>query len=354
MQEDVLLFDLGKHGAGLGHLGGILGHPFGIQQGILPGHVLDAVHEGQIQGGFCREDLTVLDAQLLPEEVRGGLVEAGGQLDPHRHQFLPLLYKLLHDLPEVVGVIVEGIRYRNVRTAGDPQQGTVNDLEILEDGGGQAQNQILRQNETLSVFSQRDHPLELLVYGDDAQPDTGFGFQVQHGVDLLVFQKGEGMLLVHHHGYDQRADLLLEVGVQKAALLVGGGGVGDLHDPMCPQCLHDLPVGIVPLGLQLPNPAEDGLQLLLGVHAAAGIGFIRVGEMLIVQGANPHPEKFVQIGLENGGEFQSLQQGGIRIACLLQYTLVEFEPGELPVVIALKSHIGSFLRRCRNFFFLLL
>ena len=48
--------------------------------------------------------------------------------------------------------------------------------------------------------------------------------------------------------------------------------------------------------------------------AAAGVGLVRVGEMLIVQGANPHPEKFVQIGLENGGEFQSLQQGGIRIA----------------------------------------
>ena len=138
VEENVLLFDLGKHGAGFGHLGGFLGHPLGIKQGILLQHVLEAVHKGQIQGRLCREDLAVLDAQLLPEKVRCRLAEAVGKLDPHGHQLAALLDELLHNLAEVVGIVVKGVGNGNVRTAGNPQQGPVDDLVIFEDGRGKA------------------------------------------------------------------------------------------------------------------------------------------------------------------------------------------------------------------------
>ena len=173
---------------------------------------------------------------------------------------------------------------------------------------------------------------------------------MQNGVDLLVFEEGEGVILIHHQGHDQGADFLFEIGVQIAALLIGGGGVGDLHHSVSPQGLHDFHIGIVPLGLKLPDPLEDGLQLLLGGHAAAGVLLVRVFRVLVVQGPYPDPEEFIQVGLENGGEFQPLQQGRLRAARLLQHPLVKFQPGKLPVVKAFKSHSDSFLRQCRKHF----
>src|SRR5215472_215916 len=58
---------------------------------------------------------------------------------------------------------------------------------------------------------------------------------------------------------------------------------------------------------------------------------------LLHQGCNAHLKKFVEIARRNREELQALKQRIVGVACLIEHTMIELQPGQFPVQIVGRS-----------------
>src|SRR5882672_7011175 len=78
------------------------------------------------------------------------------------------------------------------------------------------------------------------------------------------------------------------------------------------------------------HAADNGAQRLRGrqsVEAALGLAAFD----LLLQSRHAHLEEFVEVGTDDGEEFEPFEQGVRGIESLVEHTLVEFQPAQLAV-----------------------
>ena len=73
-------------------------------------------------------------------------------------------------------------------------------------------------------------------------------------------------------------------------------------------------------------------HLLAGRPAVEG-QFMHPRADLLLEAADPLHEKFVQVGADDGNEFQPLQQRCPLVLRLMKHPAVEFQPGQFPVQV---------------------
>ena len=113
-------------------------------------------------------------------------------------------------------------------------------------------------------------------------------------------------------------------------------------DPVLLQLLFEVELKVFLLSLQQWHQLfANGEQLLQwGFAVLAGFGDARFN--LGLQGRHAHHEELVEVVAEDGAEFGLIQQGGARIESLGQNPLVEGDPAQFPVDVAVRGqHIGT-------------
>ena len=110
------------------------------------------------------------------------------------------------------------------------------------------------------------------------------------------------MLAVDNLGREQRTHFLAEIFLQN--LLVQLAHVVDVQniDVLHFQLLTNLIPSSLGSGADFVDTAKDGINLTGGIEPGLVVEFVRLQDTLVVQGANPNHEEFVQIGKINREE----------------------------------------------------
>ena len=338
-QHPVALPDLLRHGDQRVHVGGILGHPAGVEQlRPVPEQIPHRAEEGEIQRRAAGKQVLFGQPQAGAQPVPDGVGQLAPVVQLHRLKPLPAAYELFHALAvllrrDVVG-LAGGVVHVDVRAAHQADEHRALYLIMDKELGEEAGDQLLHQDKPPGFPRQGHQPPEnALAAGDDAHAlPAVFGFEHGHGVDLLVAQEGEGLLAPDDLGGEQGqhagGEILLQEGLGFVRQGVKAAQLYPLGGQLPQQALADP----VPVRQQLAGFVQHGGGLLAGGHPGL---IVRHPHVEGVQ-QHPHPDhvELVQIALEDGGEVQPLAQGIGGVLRLLQHPAVELEPGQLPVPVA--------------------
>ena len=151
-------------------------------------------------------------------------------------------------------------------------------------------------------------------------------------VERLVEEVREGVAGVDGQRRQHRENLALEDQAQVPFI-----GVGEVLEAAEDDALalqrrqHAFVEAAVGLGGHAPDGLFDAFELLLDRHVVGAGAVGDAGLHLLLQAADADHEKLIQVRLENGEEFEALQQRYARVLRLLQDAAVKFEPAQLAV-----------------------
>src|SRR5262249_49159372 len=149
----------------------------------------------------------------------------------------------------------------------------------------------------------------------------------------LVEQVREGMAGVDGQGREDREDLFAKDRAEVAALDLGEVAHAAQEDAFTLEGGQDGVETGIGLVAQPGHLADDLLEDLFDRHAV-GAGAEGDAELdLLLDAADADHEELVEVGLEDGEEFQALQQRNVRALGLLEHAAVELQPAQLTVEI---------------------
>ena len=311
-----------------GGVGGITQCRFALR-GEQPLQLIDIL---QGQGGPAVEHLLPGQLQLPAQEGEELVPPVPLDLQPHRGQAGALLDDLAHMLPEVLVDLIGLVLRADVGVPGDRRHRPGGDGELVKELVGVVGQDVLQQHVPQPPLLQPQEGRQARGDGDQAHGVPAPLPQGQNQPQPLVGQVGEGVVEVHHQGGQDGAHLVPEPPVHLLFLrpvqLVHRQPAHVAGAQPALQLGHHL----VPLPVQGGDRLEDGLKLLGGGQAALGVHVLLLHQGHVGDGAHPDHEELVQVAGEDGGELQPLQEGDRLVPGLVQHTLVEFQPGQLPLL----------------------
>ncbi len=288
---------------------------------------------GQDTGGL--EDILLLvDAQLGGQHapMLGGHV--GGGLEPDDVGELAVAQGRLDHRQQVVGLLLPSI---GVGVAGNPEKFmTVNHqpgkdlLKVVGDQVLEGDEQLLAADRDKAGHPDTQRhldPVQELVLRTRL---TGGHQKIQR----QVRDERKGVGRIDTLGGQKRVDLFLEIDVH--LLFLGGAQLF-----VCPEAdmlffekIAQYAFDAALLDQDILGHPVAGVDLLLGEHTVNGLLF-DPGADLLLETADPLHEEFIQVGADHGHEEDPLQQRHPLIGRFAEHPLVEGQPGQLPVQVAL-------------------
>ena len=158
-------------------------------------------------------------------------------------------------------------------------------------------------------------------------------------IDALVFQERKCLLFADDETGQQRQVVLPEQLFQFGTAFFLHMGKVQQTDPLLCKLFQQTIISSVPAGCQLVDKSQRCIDLFAAGHIRLIFPCVFVQQHLVLQAADAHHEKFIQIALENRQKTQPFTQRQTGILCLLQNAFVEPQPRKLTVCIAM---IGVF------------
>ena len=326
-QEAVLLLHLLHHTLRRIPPSRFLRYPAVIEQAfVMAQHIPYHRQYREVQRCLGIEHLLLGKVEVTAERLNHLGVHQTGEFHLDRAELPPFPNQLLHCLTVVLFLLCALVRL-NVSVPDDANERLALDGMAGEDLRRKVENQFLGQNEAVLSRGQRD---DLRKYAAAARHDSqlfrALFLQDNHGIDIFVLQERKRLLLSDDLRREQRFNFRLEICLQPCSLFGGNGveiyNVHALHAQFCPQVF----VGVVLVPQQLPHTCVNCGQLLLTGHIGLVLPKVGIFAHLVVKRTAAHHEKFVQIALENRQKRKPLAKRILLILCLLQNTLVEFQP----------------------------
>ena len=299
---------------------------------------------GEVERRGQAVDLFRVDAELVGEQLGEERAGRVGDLQADRRSEAAAQQLLLHRVEQVLGVILFDV---DVLVAGDAER-----ARLLDDHAGE-QGFEVRDDEVLH----RDEPEALLaallvgqvVDGDEAghvagdlhAGEVGFaGVRVLHQhreVQRVAGNVGERVRGVDGERREYGEDLLAVV-ARETFLLGGSEPVpAEQHDVLVSEGGEQLLGDVVRvLVLQAVRLLADGTQLLAGAQAA-GRGDGDAGVDTALEAGDADHEEFIEVGGEDRGEIAAFQQRLVFVLGEFEDSLVELQPAEFSVEIAIRG-----------------
>ena len=226
-EHQVAAADLLRHGDQGVHVGGVLGHPAGIEQlCLIPEHIPQRTHKGEIQGGAAGKQVLFGQPQAGAQAVPHGVGELALVVQPHGLEALAAADHLLHALAVFLrqhpAHLRRGVVHVDVGAAHQPDKHGALHLIMGENLGEESGDQLLHQHKPPALAGEGDQAAQdALAAGDDAHAlAAALGLQDGHGVNLLVAQEGEGLLAPDDLGGEQGQHVGGKVFFQKGLGLI--------------------------------------------------------------------------------------------------------------------------------------
>ena len=299
---------------------------------------------GEVERRGQAVDLFRVDAELVGEQLGEERAGRVGDLQADRLSEAAAQQLLLHRVEQVLGVILFDV---DVLVAGDAER-----ARLLDDHAGE-QGFEVRDDEVLH----RDEPEALLaallvgqvVDGDEAghvagdlhAGEVGFaGVRVLHQhreVQRVAGNVGERVRGVDGERREHGEDLLAVV-ARETFLLGGSEPVpAEQYDVLVSEGGEQLLGDVVRvLVLQAVRLLADGTQLLAGAQAA-GRGDGDAGVDTALEAGDADHEEFIEVGGEDRGEIAAFQQRLVFVLGEFEDSLVELQPAEFSVEIAIRG-----------------
>ena len=161
-------------------------------------------------------------------------------------------------------------------------------------------------------------------------------YQTRKNVQCAIFQVREGVARIDDLRRKVGNNAFFQV-LAKVLRLFGGKIFGlKLADAAFGQLTHDLVVDTFFFRVQLVAAFIDCLELFVGCHLRFVVAQVFVYQRKIGKATNTYHEELLQVAAEDGHEGEAFEQGDVMVFALIEYALVEFEPGKLAVL-----HIGQ-------------
>ena len=341
VEQLVLLHDLRNDGFALIQCGARLRVAGRKKQVCMTAQlILDLEQEGVVQRRIVFKHPLGVQFQIFAQGLDDFFIDLTTQFQTDRCQLLALFHHLGHVVPVVQVFVVDQVGV-NIRIAGDAGQRFAADLIALIQQRQEVQDQFLRQNKAAGTARHR-HQLgeDLAAAGHDADLLLfRLGAQHRNGIDALVFQERKCLLFADNETGQQRQIVLPEQFFQlRTAFFFHVSKIQQADTLLC-KLFQQTIVGSIPPGRQLMNKRQCSIDLLPAGHIGLVFSCVFVQQHLVLQAADVHHEKLIQIALENRQKAQPFTQRQTGILCLLQNAFVEPQPRKLTVCIAM---IGVF------------
>ena len=312
---------------------GFLRNPPLIEQlAALAQHILQPKEEREIQRRGAHKHIFARHIHIAAQRIDDDAVQLAGKLQPHRRKALAALNQLHHKLAVIQIVVIERVRV-DIRVARHAHQALGLDDVALKHLRNEMQNQLLGEHIRLFAGGNLDQPREnARAAGDDPQLILALlPLQHDHGVDILVAQERERLAAADDGGRNQRRDLRIKIAFEPLALLPADFSEIDQPNALLLQLFHQAGIDLVPPPVQFAHAVDHRVDLLPRGHV--GLVFAQLGRniVLIHQRTHAHHEKFVEVALIDGCEGEPFAKRGALILRLFKHSLVELEPGKLPV-----------------------
>ena len=295
------------------------------------------IKETQIQRAVLRKHPLVAQFQTAAENTRHFLRGRRRDLQADSGQFAAALEQVGHDLAVINVMVHHALFDVDIRIARHTEKAFSLNGFLAEDHGGVMQHQLFHQSkQSPAIFLNNVHPLHLAGNGHDAKALLiGVLLLEQNAqIDLFIAQERERVAVIDHLRAQNRKQLALEIlfpemlfflaQVVKIHFLVAAGR----------QIFQCTGIVFIAVFLQLGRFGHNGRQLLLGGHIRLVFPLFlfashQVGPLL--QRADAHHEKLIQVGAVNGQKLYLLGQRDIFVLAKDQDPAVKIQPAQFPV-----------------------
>ena len=295
------------------------------------------IEEAQIERTLLLEDALVAEFQLCAEQT-GDLGGGGGRdLQADSGQLAAAFEQVGHDLTIVDVVVHHALFDVDIGVARDTEDALLLNGVLAEDQGCEVHHQLFHKGKLgLTILFDDVHPLHLAGNGNDAKARLAHVLFLQEDaqINLFVAEERERVAVINDLRTQNREQLALEILLPEMFLFSGEVGEIDLFIAMLRQIFEGLGVIFIALFLQLGRLGHDGVQLLLGGHVGLVLAlFLFAAHQVraLLQGADTHHEKFVQIGTVDCKELDLFAQRNVFIFSQHEYTPVEVQPAQFAV-----------------------
>ena len=310
------------------------------QVGVAAQLILDLEQERVIQRRIVFKHPLGVQFQVFAQGLDNFFVDLTAQFQTDRCQLFALLDHFGHVIPVVQVFVIDQVGV-NIRIAGDAGQRFAGDLIALVEQWQEVQDQFFRQDKAASTARHRHQPGEDLIAAGHNADLLLFCLGAQHRnrIDALVFQERKCLLFADDETGQQRQVVLPEQLFQFGTAFFLHMGKVQQTDPLLCKLFQQTIISSVPAGCQLVDKSQRCIDLFAAGHIRLIFPCVFVQQHLVLQAADAHHEKFIQIALENRQKTQPFTQRQTGILCLLQNAFVEPQPRKLTVCIAM---IGVF------------
>ena len=303
-------------------------HPRLVLQ-LRPVEPVQCPQPGEVERRAVERDVVLGEIELGDEELQDAVRRPRLDLQPHGASEAAAAQLHLQGDEEVVGLLLlDG----EVGVAGDPEHPVVHHRHPREQRVEVRRDQVLQEDEALAVGEGDEpgqgrrhlHPGEALGAVEVVEDRDG-------QVERQVGDVGERVRRVDTQWGEHREDPFVEDLVEVLAVVEVEVRPAAHDDPVGLDGRHELAeVQVLLLADQVLDPVAD-LQQLLARGPPVRRELRQPGCDLVLEGGHPDLEELVEVGREDGGELQPLQERRAGIGGQREHPLVEVEPGQLPV-----------------------
>ena len=193
-------------------------------------------------------------------------------------------------------------------------------------------NNIFQQNKFRLVLGEIYYPAYTVRQRNNTKNQLFLSFEDSRYIQLFIIQMRERMMLIYNLRGQHRQNTILKNGFQLLVLLFGQVMNTYMTNALFQQLATEISKNSISLNIQLPRLVKNSMKLFRSSHHAFIIPLLRVHSFQAQQTAYSNHKEFIQIAGKNLHKFQALAKRHRAIISLLQYPLVEFQPGQLPIL----------------------
>ena len=193
-------------------------------------------------------------------------------------------------------------------------------------------NNILQQNKFRLVLGEIYYPAHTVRQRNNTKNQLFLPLENSRYIQLFIIQMRERMMLIYNLRRQHWQDTILKNCFQLLILLFGQLMNIYMANALFQQLAAEISKNPISLNIQLPHLVKNCMKLFRSSHHAFIIPLFRVHSFQAQQTAYSNHKEFIQIAGKNLHKFQPLAKRHRAIISLLQHPLVEFQPGQLPIL----------------------
>ena len=293
---------------------------------------LQGVDIVQREGGLGVKDALFVQPQALAEAEQGSRCQFPLIFQPHRRQPGPFLQYPLHVLAKIVLCLTVLVLWRNIGIPGDGDHRPGPHGVAVEELVGEGEHHLFGQYVAQAPFFQLQKRGQRPGNGHQAQILFSVPFEGQSHIELFGGQVGKWVVGVHYQGGENGGDTVPEKALHLTALPAIQLTPLQIADVAGPQPLLQGKKQFVPAAVERRYGLKDGGELLGGGEPALVVHMGLFDEGHVPDAPHPDHEELIQIAGEDGGKLKPLEEGDCLVPGFFHHPLIEFEPGELPLL----------------------